>query len=115
MKKLIFVIFLTIIALPITLYAEFKPIEKLPLTSYSGDFTIRQGKVWQVDIVLYSISVFDLEKEVYVKSITTPGFNPYSISVFKDTRIVSNDNEIHFIDPDGKIYRTLYTQCSSIT
>ncbi len=115
MKKLIFVIFLTIIALPITLYAEFKSVEKLPLTSYSGDFTIWQGKVWQVDIVFYSISIFDLEKEVYVKSITTPGFNPYSISVFKDTLIVSNDNEIHFIDTDGEIYRTLYTQCSSIT
>ena len=115
MKKLVLISLLIIISSPIILNAEFKPIEKLHLTPYSGDFTIWWGKIWQVDVVLYSISIFDVEKGVYVKSITTPGFNPYSISVYKDTLIVSNDDNIHFIDLDGKIYRTLYTQFSSIT
>jgi len=115
MKKVIFVTFLITISLPTILNAEFKPIEKLPITSYSGDFTIWQGKIWQVDIVFYNISIFDLENGAYVKSITTPGFNPYSISVFKDTLIVSNDDEICFIDSDGKIYRTISSPASSIT
>jgi len=115
MKKLVLISLLIIISSPIILNADFKPIEKLPLTPYSGDFTIWWGKIWQVDVVLYSISIFDVEKGVYVKSITTPGFNPYSISAYKDTLIVSNDGNIHFIDLDGKIYRTLYTQFSSIT
>ncbi len=115
MKKVVFITLLIIVTLPILLNAEFKPIKGIPITSYSGDFTIWQGKIWQVDIVFYSISIFDLEKGAYVKSITTPGFNPYSISVFKDTLIVSNDDEICFIDSDGKIYRTINSPASSIT
>ncbi len=115
MKKVVFITLLIILALPTTLNAEFKTIEKLPLTPYSGDFTIWQGKVYQIDVVFYSISVFDLEKAVYVKSITTPGLDPYAIAVFKDTLIVSNDDEIYFIDSVGQIYRTIYSPASRVT
>ena len=113
MKKLLIISLL--LSLPTILYADFKPLKRLPATPYGGDFTIWWGKIWQLDIVLYNVSIFDIKKESYVKSFTTPGFNAYSISVYKDTLIVSNDDEIHFIDIEGKIYRTLYTQFSSIS
>lgn len=115
MRRLLFIFLLIIMALPSVLNAEWKLIRTIPTTPYSGDFTIWNGKIWQVDIVDCSIVSFDLEKEVKIMSIPTPGFYPYSVAIYKDTLIVSNKRVISFIDTNGKIYRSIHSPASSIT
>mgnify|MGYP001049408417 CR=1 FL=1 len=115
MKKRAFIILLTLLSLPIPLRCEWKPIKSIPISPYSGDITIQNGKIWQVDIVKDSIFVYDYESKIKEKSIPTPGFYPYSVAAFKDTMIVSNEDEICFIDSVGNIYRKIYTSIPSIT
>ena len=114
MKKVIFMIVLISLALPIVLHAEWKPYRSIPTTPYSGDFTIWKGKIWQVDILSDSIYVYDLRSGEKERSIPSPGYSPYSVTVFKDTLVVSNEDEICFIGEDGNIIRTIYSPASFI-
>ena len=114
-KQFIFITALIIMISSITLGAEWKAVRRIPTTPYSGDFTIWKGKIWQIDIVDFSVVSFDIEKNVKVMSFPTPDFYPYSIAIYKDTLIVSNNRGISFINPDGKIYRTIYSPATKIT
>ena len=116
MKKLSLsvIAILTTIIFPFDSNAKFEPVKSIPVSSYSGDITLWKGKIWQVDILSDSIYVYDLKSGEKEKSIPSPGYSPYSVTIFKDTLVVSNEDEICFIGKNGNIIRTIYTPASFI-
>ena len=104
-----------ILFLSLTMYGEFKPIKEFPISPYSGDIAVHNGKIYQVDILKDSIFIYDLRTGERKGRITTAGFSPYSLCFCNDTLVVSNNDEIRFISYKGKIYRAIYSPTSSIT
>lgn len=95
--------------------SKFKSVRKIKVSSYSGDIVLDGNWMWQVDIISDSINVYDVGTGEKLKSIISPGFSPYSICVHRDTLVVSNDDEIAFINRRGRVFRLIASPTSSVT